>query len=207
MTSPYFNPGRPQVPEDQAPVPDDQAAAHAAAAADLLRQVAENPGVQPEAAATAAQMTERGPALPAEAEYDSLMAMLKKQAEQIEALTGRVGTLQKAAEDRAVADGGPPVIRYAQAVADRLTATVAAHPDLGKAHFAEPLAAADELIAGATDLHRSGGGVGGVWNAADRLERWLTRTHPRTSGKHVETLAAVADDLESVRDEALKAAA
>ena len=200
MNSPYFNPGTP------APaVPDDQAAA--AARAELEHQAATVPNPAEQADQVAQQMTDRGPALPAEAEYDGLMAMLKKQAEQIEALTGRVGTLQKAAEDRNVADGGPPVIRYAQAVADRLAATAAAHPDLGKAHFAEPLAAAEELVSGATDLHRNGGGSGPVWTAADRLERWLTRTHPRTSGKHVETFAAVADDLESVRDEALKAAA
>ena len=200
MSHPFFNPGATD-PGQQAGPADD------AARAELEHQAATVPNPAEQAETVAQQMTERGPALPAEAEYDGLMAMLKAQADQIEALTGRVGTLAKAAEDRNVAEGGPPVIRYAQAVADRLAATAAAHPDLGKAHFAEPLALADELVSGAQDLHRNGGGNGPVWNAADRLERWLTRTHPRTSGKHVETLAAVADDLESVRDEALKAAA
>jgi hypothetical protein len=209
MNSPYFTPGAPAGggPEDQA---HDDAARQAAAAAgeELRRQAEASPGVAPEAAAVASQLTGRGPALPAEAQYDELMAAFKAQAAQIEALAGRVGTLQRAADERAVELGGPPVVRYAQAVADRLAATAVAHPDLGAEHFAHPLAAAGQLVDQAKALHgQEVSDPAAVHNAAERLERWITRTHPRTSGKHLETLAAVADDLDQVRDEADKLAA
>lgn len=199
MSSPFFNPGAPDGAEDKAAeLP----------AADLSGLTAATPNPAAAAAGVAAQITERGPALPVESEYDALMAMLKQQAEQIEALSGQVGNLKRAAEDKANETGGPPVVRYAQAVADRLAATAVAHPDLGADHFAHPLAAADQLVSEAKKLHA--GEVidpAGVHNAAARLERWILRTHPRTSAKHVETLSTVADDLEQVRDEADQLAA
>jgi hypothetical protein len=206
MSSSYFTPGAPGGAEGQAAEPDDGARARLEAAAVELTEQTPNPAAA--AAGVNAQLTERGPALPAESEYDALMDMLRKQAEQIQALSGQVGNLKKAADEKAAETGGPPVLRYAQAVADRLAATAVAHPDLGADHFAHPLAAAEQLIAQARQLHTGEvSDPAGVHNAAARLERWITRTHPRTSAKHVETLSTVADDLEQVRDEADKVAA
>lgn len=202
MPSSYFTPGG---AEGQAAEPDDGARARLEAAAADLTTSTPNPAAA--AADVNAQLTERGPALPAESEYDQLMAVLKRQAEQIQALSGQVGNLKKAADEKAAETGGPPVIRYAQAVADRLAATAVAHPDLGADHFGHPLALADELVSAAKSAHSDGADLGAVASAADRLERWITRTHPRTSAKHVETLSTVADDLEQVRDEADKLAA
>lgn len=196
MSSPYFRPpGAPDGAEDQA----------AELPAADLSGLAGAPNPAAAAAGVNAQLTERGPALPAESEYDQLMDMLKRQAEQIQALSGQVGNLKRAADEKANETGGPPVIRYAQAVADRLAATVVAHPDLGPDHFAHPLAAADKLVSEAKKYHAGEvSDPAGVHNAAARLERWILRTHPRTSAKHVETLSTVADDLEQVRDEADK---
>ena len=167
----------------------------------------ETPSPAADQAAAAAAMTERGPALPAESEMDQLMDALRRQSDQIAALQKQVGVMQKQADDAAVAAGGPPVIRYAQAAADKLAATAVAHPDLGPDYFAVPLAQADELIAAATAMHKNGGDSGGLEQAAGRLRRWLEVTHPRQGRKHVEQFAALRDDLETAVDEALKLAA
>lgn len=158
-------------------------------------------------AASLSQVTDRGPLLPAEAEADSLMDMLKAQAEQIKALTDRVGVMQRQSDERAEADGGAPLLRYATAAADKLKATAVAHPDLGPGHFARPLALADELVTAATALHRDGGDTAPVEKAAGGLRRWLDVTHAREGRKHVETFAAIRDDIETAVDEALKLAA
>lgn len=167
----------------------------------------ETPSPAADQAAAAAAMTERGPALPAESEMDALMQALRLQSEQIAKLQAQVGVMQKQADDAAVASGGPPVVRYAQAVADKMAATAVAHPDLGPDHFAFPVAAAGKLLEEAKSLHLEGGDPAGVENAAARLRRWLDVTHPREGRKHVEAFAALRDDLETAVDEALKLAA
>lgn len=200
MTDQY-DPGAPEgadLTDAQKAFLAQQAAAHA---------VEGQPSPAADQAATAAAMTDRGPLLPAEQEADGLMAMLKKQAEQIEALTQRVGVMQKQADERAEAEGGAPVIRYAAAAADKMRATAAAHPDLGPSHFARPLALADELVTAAGDLHRDGGDTSAVEKAAGALRRWLDVTHPREGRKHVETFAALRDDIDTAVDEAYKLAA
>jgi hypothetical protein len=162
--------------------------------------------VSVEQAATAAQMTQRGPALPAESDMDKLMAALKEQSEQIAALQGQVGVMQKQADERALATGGPPVVRYAQAAAAKLAATAVAHPDLGPDHFAVPLAAAEQLLTAATALSKDGSDPAGVETAAGKLRRWLDVTHHRTSGKYID-MSALRDDIETAVDEAAKLAA
>lgn len=192
------DPGAADLSEAQRAFLAQQAAAHA---------VEGQPSPAADQAAAAAAMTERGPLLPAEEEADSLMAMLRQQAEQIQALTDRVGVMQRQADERAEAEGGAPLVRYAQAAADKMAATAAAHPDLGPSHFARPIALAGELVTAAGDLHKNGGDSAGVEKAAGALRRWLDVTHPREGQKHVETFAAIRDDIETAVDEALKLAA
>lgn len=195
----------PGAPEAGAPLSDAQKAFLAQKAAQ--HAAAGQPSAAADQAATAARMTERGPLLPAEQQADELMAMLRAQADQIAALTQRVGVMQKASEERDVAEGGPPVVRYAQAAADKLAATQVAHPDLGKAHFARPLELVGQLVDAATALHKDGGGTDDVEKAAASLRRWMDVTHAREGRKHVESFAAIRDDLETALDEALKLAA
>lgn len=158
-------------------------------------------------AATVAAMTERGPVLPAETEMDKLMAALRAQSEQIEKLQQQVGVMQKAADERSAAEGGPVVIRYAKGAADKLAATAVAHPDLGKDHFAPALEHVGALVDATTALHKGEGSLEDVETAAGKLRRFITVTHPRTGQKHVEGFAAILDDLETALDEAGKLAA
>lgn len=174
--------------------------------AQQAQQAAASPSPAAQQAATVAQMNERGPALPAESEMDKVMALLKAQADQISALTSQVGVMQKQADEATAASGGPPVIRYAQAVADKVDALKAAHPDLGKDHFDVPAQAAGDLVTAATTLSKEGGSSQPVEAAAGTLERWLTKTHWRTGRKFID-FSAVLDDVGTAVDEALKLAA
>lgn len=196
-----FPPGTP----DPAELTDAQRAFLAQQAA---AQAVQSPSPAADQAAAAAQMAaaERGPVLPAESAIDQMMALIKAQSEQLEALQSQVGVMQKQAEEAQAVVGGPPVIRYAQAVAEKIAALKAAHPDLGAGHFDVPAAAADELVTAATDLSKNGGASDAVESAAGKLDRWLTRTHWRTGRKFID-FSALADDAERAVDEALKLAA
>ena len=200
-----------EMPGGPGPVPPDQGAEltpeqKAFLLAQQARQAAESPSPAADAAAATAQMTQRGPALPAETEMDRVMALLKAQSDQIASLVQQVGVMQKQADEATAAAGGPPVIRYAQGAADKLAALQAAHPDLGKDHFAVPLAAADELVNAAVGLSKNGGASTDVETAVGRLERWLTKTHWRTGRKFID-FSAVLDDVATAAEEAIKLAA
>jgi hypothetical protein len=193
----------PGVPSEETPLTDTQRAFLAEQAA---RHAANAASPAADQAATAAQMTERGPALPAEEQMDKLMAALAAQADQIAALTAQVGVMQKQNDEQQEAVGGPPVIRYAKAVLEKVNATAVAHPDLGPDHFAEPKDAAQALVDAATALNKTGGATTDVESAATRLDRWFTRTHWRTGKKFID-FSAVVDDVATAVDEALKLAA
>lgn len=177
-------------------------------AAQAAAQAAEAPSPAADQAATAAAMiaAERGPVLPAETQMDALMAALRAQSAQIDALTKQVGVMQQQAEERSAAEGGPLVIRYAKAANDKLAATTAAHPDLGPGHFAAALGHAEALLSAATDLSKTGSGLPAVQAAAGNLEKWLTKTHWRTGQKHID-FSALLDDIETAVEEAVKLAA
>lgn len=165
-----------------------------------------SPAADARTAAAAMAAAERGPELPAESEMDKLMAAFKAQSDQLASLMQRVDVLQKMATERDAELGGPPVVRYAQGAADKIEALVAAHPDLGKDHFAAPRAAAKTLVDVATELATNGGPSAPVESKVAELERWIGRTHWRTGRKFID-FSAIADDLATAVEEAIKLAA
>lgn len=172
------------------------------------QQAVASPSPAADSRAAAAQMAsaERGPELPAESEMDQVMAIIKAQSAQMAALMQRVDVLQRQATERDAELGGPPVVRYAQGAADKIEALVAAHPDLGKDHFAAPRAAAKTLVSAATTLATDGGPSAPVESAVATLERWFGRTHWRTGRKFID-FSAIGDDLATAAEEAIKLAA
>ena len=174
-----------------------QAAAHAATA----------PSPAGEAAGVAAQMGERGPLLPAEEQMDAMMAALKAQSEQIAALTAQIGTMQKQQAEALAASGGPMVTRYAEGARDKIAAHVTANPDAPAGHFDELTGAAGQLVDAAAAIAKdAAAGTGPVEKAAAAITRFVSRTHVRQWGKHIDWSAAL-DDVETVVEEALKLAA
>lgn len=182
------------------PKPDDGAPLSAEAAALLADQVgrhaADNPGVAPEQAAAAAAMTERGPALPAEADIEEFMATVKAQMADMQA---QMAVYKQQVLEAQSAAGVPMVVRYSEAAKDKIVALAAAHPDAPQHHFKPAIDAAAALADAATGLHAgTGKTVDDVKAAAAAVEKFATRTHWRTWGKHVDWSAILGDVEETV---------
>jgi hypothetical protein len=175
----------------------------AALAAEAQAHTVSQPNPASEQAATAAAMSQRGPLLPAEEDMEKMMAAIKAQSEQIAALQGQLGTMAKQQEEALAANGGPLPTRYATAVADKVTATVAAHPDAPDGHFAPLVEASGKLKEAAAAVVKGGGAVADVESAAGAVSRFLDKTHIKTWAKHIDW-SAMADDLEAVVTEAAK---
>ncbi len=175
------------------------------AAAQQLQAQAEIAGDSDTVAAqTMEQMREqvtREVLLPMEAKMDDLIVTLKAQSDaqaaQIKALQGQLTQAQ-------LAVGPPDVIKYSQAVAERL-ATAAATAGLPKQHWAGVLAAADQLAAAAKDAAQSGDGSK-LPDLVRQVEHFVTRGHTRAGGGHVEHFPALLGDLEELGAAALKLA-
>src|SRR5215469_2952461 len=175
------------LPPEQEEFLRQQAAAHAATA----------PSPAGEAAGVAAQMGERGPLLPAEEQMDAMIA----------ALTAQIGTMQKQQAEALAASGGPMVTRYAEGARDKIAAHVTANPDAPAGHFDELTGAAGQLVDAAAAIAKdAAAGTGPVEKAAAAITRFVSRTHVRQWGKHIDWSAAL-DDVETVVEEALKLAA
>jgi hypothetical protein len=188
------------------PLTEEQAAFLRARTAQQAAEASS--GVEQEAAAAAAQMTERGPLLPAETDIERLMAQLKAQSEQLEKMGAALGSVQRQMEEAQVAAGGPLTVRYAQGAADKLDAMAAAYPNnpLGARHFDAPREAAGKLVTAAKAVVKSGAPVADVESAAAAIGKFFTRAHARAGGAHVDW-SAIADDLELAVEEAAKLAA
>ena len=169
-------------------------------------QAATSPSPAGEAAGVAAQMSERGPLLPAEEQMDALMAALRAQSEQIAALQAQVGTMQKQQAEALAASGGPLVTRYAEGARDKIAAHITAHPDAPAGHFEPLTAAAGQLVDAAAAIAKDGGDAAPVEKAAAAVGRFISRTHVKAWGKHIDW-SAVLDDVETAVEEAIKLAA
>ena len=187
------------------PLTDEQ---QAFLTARQAQQAVASPSPAADAATAAAvmQAAPSGPELPAESAMDQMMELIKAQSEQLESLRSQVGVMQKQAEERSAAEGGPLVVRYAQGAADKLAALAVQHPDIEKGHFDVPLDLAAKLTDAAKLLSKDGDSAADVESAASGLDRWLTRTHWRKSGKFID-FSAVADDVDTALEEAQKLAA
>jgi hypothetical protein len=161
-----------------------------------------SPGIDP-AAAGAMAGSERGPALPAEAEVEAFMAQMQAQMNDMKA---QMAILRQQAAEAQAAQGTPMVMRYAQGAADKVTALVAAHPDAPQGHFA-PLVIASKTLAGeAEKLFDGSGSLTAVNSAVASVEKFATRTHWKTWGKHIDW-SAILDDLEETAEAGAKIAA
>lgn len=170
----------------------------------VVDHTTQQPNPAAEQAATMAQVTERGPLLPAEEEMDKFMTLLKEQSEQIKTLQGQLGTMQEQQQAALSAAGGPMPTRYASAVAEKAAAAVAAHPDAPDGHFAPLTKAAADLKTAAAAVVKGSGVAADAEKAAAAVEKFITRTHWKAWGKHIDW-SAMADDVEAVV-EAVRAA-
>jgi len=173
--------------------------------AQQAQQAATSPSPAADTAASMGQMTGRGPELPAESAMDQLMAALRAQSAQIEALQAQVGVMQKQSEEAQAATGGPLTIRYADGAVAKLQALKAQHPDVPQGHFDAVIKAAESLAEGARALVKTGAPavIKDVEGPAAAIGKFMTRTHWKLSGKHID-FSAIADDVETAVEEALK---
>jgi hypothetical protein len=173
--------------------------------AQQAQQAAASPSPAADTAASMAQMTGRGPELPAESAMDQLMAALRAQSAQIEALQAQVGVMQKQSEEAQAAAGGPLTVRYADGAVAKLQALKAQHPDVPQGHFDAVIKAAEGLAEGARALVKTGASdvLKDVEGPAAAIEKFIGKTHWRLSGKHID-FSAIADDVETAVEEALK---
>ena len=170
-------------------------------AANRAQWLAEHPGAQEVSAAEAQGQTDPGTGegvpssvpsgeamaaagahagLPHEATMDAEMAALKKLVESMGADLARIQAERQGERQAAIlALGEPILIRYAKAVQAGLHTAVAMHPAAAE-HLASAVADADKLV-DATGAAISDGAneLGAVGTLAARLDRFLTRTHPR----------------------------
>lgn len=189
MSTPKDNPLTPEAAELLA---EQQAAANAT-----------QPSPAADQAATAAAMTERGPALPAESEMDAFMARMQAQ---FDDMAKTIETLKAQQAEALKANGEPYAVRYANGAADKLAALAAAHPDAPQGHFAAVIDAAGRLAEQAAAIVKGSGKLPELEQAADAVVRFATRGHGRGWNKHVDW-SAILDDVETAVDEARKIAA
>jgi hypothetical protein len=183
-------------PQPARPVSQADAAAQAQeqlarAAADLRAEgdVDQDPGVE----ARVREQVTREVLLPMESKIDDLVAKFaaesKTQAAQIRALQAQLSGAQQAA-------GVPDVQKYADAVRDRL-ANAAELSGMPGEHWAPVLEQAGKLATAAKQAVQDQDGSG-LEKGMAAVERWITRTHPRTSSQTIEHFPAVLSDLDEL---------
>lgn len=180
------------------PKNDDDAPLSAEAAALTADHIAQHAGPSPAAdqAASAAAMTDRGPALPAEADMEKFMADVKAQMADMQA---QMAVYKQQVLEAQSAAGVPLVVRYSEGARDKVVALAAAHPDAPQHHFRPAIDASAALADAAAGLHAgTGKTVDDVKEAAAAVEKFATRTHWRTWGKHVDWSAILGDVEETV---------
>ena len=167
------------------------------AAAEVVGEVVQGPAA--DAGDSLAQMsTDRAAPLPAEAEHDALMAEFKAMSERIKTLEAE-SAKNRQAYQAAVAALGPPLVAvYGRAIFDKLVSFRNAHPDLG-GHFNSVIDAARPLGLASQAVLDGGGDVSVVLrdggDVIDAVDRFITKTHQRVSGKPID-FSALASDLE-----------
>jgi hypothetical protein len=182
-------------PEQQLPADEAQAiaAAQIAAAAGSVPTADAGPTIE-----QIRQQVARDVLLPMEQQMDSLMAAQKQQAAQLAALLAQ-NTALSAQLAGAQANLGPPaVVKYSQAVRDRLESARNATGPVE--HFAAPLALADQLQAAAREAVTSGDGAK-IHAVITDLEKWITRTRHPVRAEHLSTVQSDLADLADAADQ------
>lgn len=176
-----------------------QAQAVAAAQQQLASAAAElrKDGGAEDASATAqAQMREsvtRDVLLPMETKFDAFMA---KYAEDSAAKDAELVALRAQLAGAQAAAGTPDVIKYAEAVRDRL-ANAAELSGMPKEHWAPVLDKANKLAADSrTAMQDQTPGI--LERGIADVERFINRTHPRTSNQTIEHFPTVLADLDEL---------
>lgn len=167
------------------------------AAAEAVSEVVQGPAA--DAGDSLAQMsTDRAEPLPAEAEHDALMAEFKAMSERLQTLEAESQKNRQAYQAAVAALGPPPVATYGRAIFDKLVSFRNAHPDLAS-HFNTVIDAARTLGTASQAVLDGGGDVSAVLrdgkDVVDAVDRFITKTHPRLSGKPID-FSALASDLE-----------
>lgn len=156
-----------------------------------------------DAGASLGMMTTDKPArLPAEDLMDKLMEQQRLFSEQLAAMQSQLGRAQAdAAAVRAIT--GPPMVTVAaDGIAAKLAGHKAANPDVPLGHFDAAIEQAAELAKQARALaDGQASAAEHVSGLAGKVERFLTRTHPRASGKALD-FSALLDELDVLLTEA-----
>lgn len=197
MTDTSFTAGTPLTPEQEAFLLARQAQ-QAAAESDEITQV-------PAQTQSVIASGERGPLLPAESQIDELMAQLKAQSEQLASMGAALSSVQRQMEEAQAATGGPLTVRYAQGAMDKLAALAVQYPNhpLGARHFDPAQEAAGTLLDASKAVVKGSGPVADVEKAAAAVEKFISRTHRRLGGVHIDW-SAILDDVELAAEEAAK---
>lgn len=180
--------------------------AEAAAAAVEAVQPADA-GAGADAGASLSQMsTERPEPLPHEVQMDALMEQMRQMQERMNSMGIELASTKRGYA-AAVAKLGPPEVAvYGQAIFDKLVSFRNAHPDL-PGHFDQVIEAARPLHDASAAVIAGTGHVSDVMtdldNVVNAVDRFITRTHPRRSGKPID-FSALAGDLEDAVDAAAK---
>jgi hypothetical protein len=178
--------------------PVNQADAAAAAQAQLAKAAADlraegGSDQDPALQAKIREQVTRDVLLPMEQKIDDLVAKFSTEsAEQgalIRALQAQLAGAQQAA-------GAPDVVKYADAVRDRLQ-NAADLSGMPKEHWAGVLETAGQLSDAARTAVQDQDGSG-LGKGIAAVERWVSRTHPRTSNQRIEHFPAVLADLDEL---------
>lgn len=185
-------------------MPDKKDPTAEAAGAMLRDQVAATPNPAAVQAQTASVIgaAERGPELPAESAMDEFMARMAKEFAGMKAELAALKAQQSAA---LAAQGGPLPARYATAVADKVAAIIAQHPDCPDGHFKPLLEAAAKLQAAGSEADGNGNATA-IEKAGTAITKFTTRTHAKAWGKSID-FSALLDDVEAALEHATAAAA
>jgi hypothetical protein len=187
-----FPPATPAAPVSQA----EAVAAAQQQLADAAAELRKDGGSEDASATAQAQMREqvtRDVLLPMETKFDAFMADYAKRSEaqdaELVALRAQLAGAQAAA-------GTPDVIKYAEAVRDRIhnAAELSGQP---KEIWAPILDTVDKLAADAkTAMQDQDPGLLDKGIAA--VERYITKTYPRLSGQTIEHFPTVLADLDEL---------
>jgi hypothetical protein len=198
------DPGFPS-PADYQAATAGQGVPYAAAAAQAAGQV-----VDPEAIGEGAdagpvierirQQVTRDVLLPMETKIQAMMDAAQAQQDQ---LRGQIEALQGQLQATRAQVGPPAATLYATSVAQRVRSVAAANPDLGQAHFAPAVAAADKLAAVSADVTAGKAEVSDLAAAAAPVQQWFTTRR----GRFVEGADTVLAELGHLAEETAKLAA
>lgn len=196
---------------DQYPSPEQYRQAAAAAGAQVpygqAAAAASDEVVDPTSGGTDAgetieqirQQIQRDVLLPMETQIQAMMDAAKEQqaalVAQIQAQQAQMATLQARLTATQAQVGPPAATLYAASVAQRVRSIAAANPDLGGAHFAQVIAAADAIADKGKDVAKGAAEPAELEKLAAPVEKFFARSRVEGAGTVVAELAHMAEEL------------